>query len=67
MGSFGKRLLVTLFKCCENIGGLKIIVEIRVVLFKHWKLLFKQQYQTGPIFLYPYVGGLGPEGPWKPT
>ena len=35
MGPFGKRLLVTLFKCCGNTGGLKSVKKICVVLFKH--------------------------------
>ena len=47
-GPFGKRFLVILFKCCGNTCGLKSIVKIRVIVFKHWKLLFKQQYQTPP-------------------
>ena len=42
MGLFGKILLVTLFKYCGNTGRLKSVVEIRVVLFKQRKLLFKQ-------------------------
>ena len=28
----------------------KNVVEIRVVLFKQQKLLFKQRYQTDPVF-----------------
>ena len=57
-GSFGNVILVTLFKCCENTYGRKSIVEIRIVLFKQRKLLFKQhkqtptKYQTDPKFLY---------------
>ena len=35
MGPFGKRLLVMLFKCCGNTGGLKSVKKICVVLFKH--------------------------------
>ena len=46
---FGKRFLVTLFKCCENTCGLKNVVKICVMVFKYRKLLFKQQYQTPPI------------------
>ena len=34
-GLFGKRFLVTLFKCCESMCGLKSVVEIRVIVFKH--------------------------------
>ena len=37
-------LLVLLFKCCENMYGLKNGIEIRIMMFKYWKLLFKQQY-----------------------
>ena len=34
-GPFGKRFLVTLFKCRGNTYRLKSVVEIRVVVFKH--------------------------------
>ena len=37
----GKRFLVMLFKCYENKCGWKSVVEIHVILFKQWKLLFK--------------------------
>ena len=43
-GMFGKVVLVTLFKCCENTCGWKNIVKICIVLFKQRKLLFKQRY-----------------------
>ena len=46
LGPFGKRFLVTLFKYCENTCGWKSVMEIRVVVFKQQKQLFKQQYQT---------------------
>lgn len=53
---FGNVVLVTLFKCCENmckgksVVG-KSIVEICVVLFKQRKLSFKQDNLTGPKYL----------------
>ena len=34
-GLFGKRFLITLFKYCENTCGLKSVVDIRVIVFKH--------------------------------
>ena len=34
-GPFGKRFLVTLFKCRGNTYRLKSVVEIRVVVFKY--------------------------------
>ena len=45
---FSNVVLITLFKCCENICGWKSIMEIPVVLFKQRKLLFKQYNQTSP-------------------
>ena len=47
-GLFGKGFLVSLFKYCENTCGLKSIMKIHVVVFKHLKPLFKQQYRTPP-------------------
>ena len=55
---FNNVVLVTLFKCYGNMCGWKSVIEIHVMLFKQWKLLFKQRYQTDPkfssfdIFLY---------------
>ena len=51
MSLFGNVILVILFKCCGNTcWWKKNVVEIRVVLFKQQKLLFKQRYQTDPVF-----------------
>ena len=44
----GNIVLLTLLKFYENTCGWKGIVEIRVVLFKQRKLLFKQHNQTDP-------------------
>ena len=47
---FNNVVLVTLFKYYRNTCGWKSVVEIRVMLFKQRKLLFKQRYQTDPKF-----------------
>ena len=42
---FGNVVLVTLFVFFENTSGWKKCVEIRVMLFKNWKHVFKHMYQ----------------------
>ena len=32
---FDKRFLITLLKYCENTCGLKSVIEIHIVVFKH--------------------------------
>ena len=36
-GLFDGRFLVMLFKCSENRCELKSVVEIRIMMFKHYK------------------------------
>ena len=54
-GMFANVVLVTLFKCCVNMCRWKSVVEIRVVLFKQRKLLFKQRYQIDPNYCVPLI------------
>ena len=59
-GCFGNVVLLTLFKNCRNTCEWKNVVEIRVVLFKQWKLLFKQRYQTDPISITQFSKFVNP-------
>ena len=54
-GPYGNVVLETLFVLFENTCRWKKYVKALVMLFKHWKLLFKIHYQTVPKFLWSQI------------